>query len=353
MGCVYRAYDDATERTVAIKVLRAQAMQDASVRRRFLNEARSTMRIESPHVIEITDIGELDDGSAFYAMEFLDGCTLDEHRVDTYKEVQEIALQICAGLAAAHEQLVVHRDLKPENIIVDGDGRTPRCRLIDFGIAKLPFATLMTMPGQMLGTPAYIAPEQAKAGAQVDPRCDIYALGVVLYELVSGVLPFEDEDPIMLAMAHLTRAPTPLRELAPSCPEELEALIMRCLEKDPADRHASVKALASDLESMWLEGWLDAPEPTEPHHAQTRVLERAPSPRLAVPGSVEPSHTVPMHTLRQKRLTPPGPQPWLTPIPDTGSRQGELAHQTDWLLMVVVSAALVLSIAAAAVTSAM
>jgi serine/threonine protein kinase len=356
-GCVYRAYDALEGRTVAVKVLQARTAADDGMRRRFLNEAQTTMRIDSDHVVEITDLGELDDGSAFYVMEFLDGLTLDECRVDSFEDVRAICLQICAGLEAAHARGVVHRDLKPENIIVTKtDEGAPFCRLIDFGIAKLPFATLVTMPGQVLGTPAYLAPEQARAGTPIDHRCDIYALGVVLYELVCGVVPFHDDDPIRMALAHLSAPPQPIAEREPSCPADLATLIMRCLSKDPAARYANVATLAAELatiplDSQRLRSTVDAPEVSATLLSEEPGLDcarRVHIDRHALGISVSDL----LGIRRAKQLTPPRPQPWLTPLPDSGAMLAS-SESPDWLLRIVVSAAVVLAIAAIGTVSTM
>lgn len=352
MGCVYRAYDAEQDCFVAVKVLQAYAAVDVGMRRRFLHEARTTMAIDSEHVVRITDLGELDDGSAFYVMDFLEGVTLDELRVDTLETVKEIALQLCAGLAAAHRHGVVHRDLKPENIIVtEGPNGALHCRLIDFGIAKLPFATMLTMPGQVLGTPAYIAPEQCKAGSDIDNRCDIYALGVVLYELVCGELPFDDVDPIRVALAHLAAPPPPLASREPNCPPDLNRLIMRCLSKRPEDRVRDAATLAMEIEAMSLTGVLGIEETPE---VSTVLL--AEDPGFDYANRVDP-RTVPISMsdllgYRAKKLTPPAPQPWMTPLPDSGATYF-VKESPDWLLWSVVTAAAILALAAISAASMM
>lgn len=360
MGCVYLGYDAHEDRTVAIKVLQARAAADESLRRRFLNEARTTAKIVSEHVVGISDLGELDDGSAFYVMEYLEGVTLDEHRIDTLEELKAIALQICAGLAAAHAQAVVHRDLKPENIIVSlSEEGQLRCRLIDFGIAKLPFATMVTMPGQVLGTPAYIAPEQAKAGRAVDHRSDIYALGVVLYELVTCSLPFDDEDPIRIALAHLAAIPEPVGVREPSCPPALAALIMRCLEKDPAARYPDVATLERELAAMDLRGVLGVSStgtksPAEAPTVDSVVLGEDPGidcartvlvDRKRMPISVSDL----LGVTRPKHITPPEPEPWLTPLPESVATLTDGAN--GWPLWIAVFAATTLAVATAVATT--
>ena len=340
MGFVYRAYDSVRECTVAVKVLNAAAAMRPDTQRRFVNEARTLARIDSNNVVSITDIGELDDGSAYYVMEFLQGKTLDEYRVDTFEEVQNVALQILAGLSAAHAEGVVHRDLKPENIIViETDDGAPICKLIDFGIAKLPFATLMTVPGQVLGTPAYIAPEQTKAGSPVDHRTDIYAFGVMLYELVTTMLPFDDYDPIAVALAHLSAPPPPVLEREPTCPPLLAELIMRCLKKSPDARYASAHQVAAELSALTLRGPIGAPLSETSPELRTEVLYDGDTQDMSHNVLVDRSQmkiSVSDLLLTQKHPTPPGPQPWITPP----------APDRDWIVWVAVAASFALAVTA-------
>ncbi len=347
MGCVYTAYDRVEDELVALKVLRGAFARHPEVRRRFLHEARSTMAIDNPHVVRITDAGELGDGSAFYVMELLEGVSLDEHPVETLEELATIASQLCEGLAAAHDAGVVHRDLKPENILVSvqADGSL-HVHLIDFGIAKLSSATQLTVPGQLLGTPAYIAPEQVKSGRAAEPRSDLYSLGVVLYELVAGALPFEDDDPIRLALAQLSAPPVPIRQRAPSCPLPLAALIMRCLEKNPQQRPESARAVAAELAAMELRGPLPSPhagaipfyEDPAFDGSRTLFVDHA-----ALPISV--SELLPRP--RSKHLTPPGPEPWVGATP-SARRVARLAHLRVCPLVVAIVTTFVLAAAAAA-----
>jgi serine/threonine-protein kinase len=322
MGSVYRARDDRSGETVAIKTLQAQHVQNESMRRRFLHEARATMDIQSHNVVRIIDLGELDDGSAFYVMPFLEGKTLDEVPVDTLEDIKVIGLQICAGLAAAHAVGVVHRDLKPENIIVSRtDDGSPHCRIIDFGIAKMPFSTMLTVPGQIMGTPAYLAPEQAKAGSVVDHRSDIYALGCVLYELVAATVPFDDEDPIRIALAHLSAKPVPVREHEANCPAPLAALIMRCLEKRPEHRFPDVASVARSLSAMTLRGPLGGgPAPSSELDAEVDSFLMGDVPDVDCSRTVLVDHRKMaisvsdlLGTPRAKRITPPQPEPWGNP----------------------------------------
>jgi serine/threonine protein kinase len=351
MGCVYLAVDLHDDSPVAVKLLRAEVASHPQIRQRFLNEARATMSVRHEHVVEIRSIGELPDGSAYYVMELIEGLALDECGIELDPAaIVGVALQICAGLAAAHDKGVVHRDLKPENVIVgvDEDGSL-HATLIDFGIAKLPFADPLTMPGQVMGTPMYVAPEQARAGAVVDQRSDIYALGVVLYELVSGRLPFPIEDPIRLVIAHQFDAPPPLADVAPSCPPALARVVMRCLQKSPLDRYATIHELAADLSAVRsLDDESDpAPDSATPEirsavlfedpgldYAKTVLFNRASSP-ISVFDLVGVTSTIPPAPISD----PPTPQPWSPslPPPPESLKRGQPVWIIPVMLLVLVS----------------
>jgi serine/threonine-protein kinase len=304
MGCVYHAVDLYVGTPVAVKLLRPEVAANPELRQRFLNEARATMSIAHANVIEIRDLGELADGSTFYVMELLEGCTLDECGPLDPSAVLSIALQLCAGLAAAHDKGVVHRDLKPENVMVSvrADGVVD-CKIIDFGVAKLAFTGSLTLPGQVMGTPAYLAPEQAR-GAAVGPRTDVYALGVLVYELIAGRLPFQCEDMLQLLMAHQFEPPPPL---AGSCPPRLAAAVMRCLAKDPAQRFGSMRELAADLVACRVPS---APPPASQvsDSARTVVFTRASTPpRPPAPAPMMAAWPRPPVAAAQ-------PWPWLLPV---------------------------------------
>lgn len=264
MGEVYLAHDPRLERVVALKVLPPQLAADPQRMHRFVQEARTTSSLNHPNLITIYEIGQ-DDAIHFIATEFVDGLTLREHMRVTelgVKDAIRIAIQISEALAAAHEAGVVHRDIKPENIMLRR--RDQILKVLDFGLAKLteefidrqlsdPDAStrmfMNTEPSVILGTIRYMSPEQAR-GLPVDPRTDIWSVGVLLYEMVAKRAPFEAPTTSDLLVAILDREPTPLTQLAPNAPPELQRIIKRALAKDRDKRYQTMKDLAVDLENL-------------------------------------------------------------------------------------------------------
>ncbi len=258
MGAVYAGVQPLIGKQVAIKVVAAVGARDEQVTKRFLEEARAVNRIRHPNIIDIFSFGILPDGRPYFVMEFLEGESLDEALVKAHATGREIVVlmrQLCDALAAAHAAGFVHRDLKPENLwIARLPNREVSLRILDFGIAKnlsTPNAK-MTVEGQILGTAHYMAPEQAMAST-IDGRTDVYALGVLLYRILTGVLPFDGESSFAVVTKHLTEPPVPLSRLRLIQPG-LEAVVLDCLAKDPARRPQTVGDLWLRLEPE-LEDW--------------------------------------------------------------------------------------------------
>jgi hypothetical protein len=246
MGIVYRARDRETGEQVALKVLKPEIAADAGIVERFKNELRLARKITHKNVCRIHEFNRAADGTAYISMEFVEGESL--RRVLSrfgnlgVRGGTRIARQICAGLREAHVQGVVHRDLKPENVMVDREGNV---KVMDFGIARS-LETGTTGTTGIMGTPAYMAPEQAE-GKAVDPRADIYALGLMLYELFTGSTAFKGDTPMAVALKQIHETPPAPREVEPALPAHIEKAILKCLEKNPAKRFQSVDELEAAL----------------------------------------------------------------------------------------------------------
>lgn len=249
MGRVYYGWDIGLERPVAIKIIDASLRGDQSYARRFVQEARAIAAWEHPSILQIY-FADHQAGLYFYAMEYIQGCDLDKIIQDARRrgerlparDVLHIARSVASALDYAHSHGVIHRDVKPANILIAEDGRVV---LTDFGLAM--DVNLGTL-GEVFGSPRYIAPEQARNSAEAVPASDLYALGVVLYQLLTGELPFDDPSPATLAVQHLTAEPPLPRSVNPEISEEVERILLKTLRKDPAGRYASGQQLVADLE---------------------------------------------------------------------------------------------------------
>jgi len=253
-GGVYKAYQHSTKREVALKVLRRDVASDVQARRRFHREAESVSKLFHPHTVTIFDFGETPDGLLFIAMEYLDGRPLDaiidtEGSVTPLRTVR-IARQILLSLAEAHDKGIIHRDIKPQNIMLcPMDEEGDFVKVLDFGVAKLVSDdTTLTSTGSTFGTPEYMSPEQVQS-KDVDHRSDLYALGVLMYEMLTGKPPFTGKSAVTVALSHVRRKPPPLSPSV-SCPKPLRRLLKRMLAKNPGDRPESARAAARELERV-------------------------------------------------------------------------------------------------------
>jgi serine/threonine protein kinase len=250
MGVLYRARDPQLERDVALKMMHVDFTLDTTARERFQREARAIARLQHRNVVTIHELGEVE-GAPYIVMEFLGGQDLEallksgDYLRMSLPQKLDIAIQLCEGLAYAHEQGIVHRDIKPGNVRVLEDGSV---KILDFGIAKFAMSSV-TQSATVLGTPSYMAPEQIMS-QPVDGRADLFAAGVLLYELLSGKKPFPGDSPTSVVYQIMHAEPAPLRESLPDLPDALQQIITRALQKNPNERYSRASEMASDLQTV-------------------------------------------------------------------------------------------------------
>jgi serine/threonine protein kinase len=257
MGLVYRCRHTVLDRTVALKIIRQDLAQDEESVGRFMTEARSASAIGSKHIVEVLDFGTLPDGASYIVMEYLEGLTLGE-ALDTpgglsLGDAIDIGVQMTEALGAAHAAGVVHRDLKPDNVFLLQSEAGWFVKILDFGIAKImQGGQKLTAVGSVIGTPHYMSPEQA-TGGRTDERTDVYSIGVILYEMACGKVPFDAENPLAVISMQVTDEPPPLRKRMPpgrTLPQGFEAVVHKCLAKDSMDRFSSMDDVRAALERI-------------------------------------------------------------------------------------------------------
>jgi hypothetical protein len=287
MGEVFLARDRVLGRDVALKVLRTQFAGDSEFAERFKREARSAASLSHPNIVQVYDRGDTEDGSSYIAMEYVPGGTLKEKIVGDgplgAREAAALGAQVAEALEAAHERGMVHRDIKPQNVLLTDRGDA---KVADFGIARAGSSVTISRTGSVMGTAGYMSPEQA-LGEPATPKSDLYSLGIVLFEALTGELPYTADNPIAVSMKHVNEPVHPPREIDPTIPEGMNALVTRLMAKNPEDRYASADELADDLWriSRGREPTavpVAAAAPTRPQHAPVAAsspTRRAPAAR--------------------------------------------------------------------------
>src|SRR6184192_2382449 len=298
MANVYLAEDEVLGRRVAIKILNDRHAGDDQFVERFRREAKNAASLSHPNIVSIYDRGEAE-GTYYIAMEYLDGRSLKELIISRgsapVRTAIEYTRQILGAIGFAHRHGIVHRDIKPHNVRVGPEGRL---KVTDVGIARSG-ASQMTEVGSIIGTAQYLSPEQAR-GAPVDQRSDVYSVGIVLYEMLTGQVPFTGDTPLEIAMKHLSEVPVPPSEKRPDVPEDLDNIVLRALAKDPEDRYQTAEDMAADLARVQR----GLPVSSETAEAATAVLSGS-GVIAAAPTSVitRPSQVAPV------RSAPPGGTP--------------------------------------------
>src|SRR5919199_201769 len=287
MADVYLACDEVLGREVALKVLKDRYAKNEEFVERFKREATSAAVLSSPYIVPIFDRGETEDGTYYITMEYLPGGTLKDRITAAGalrpQDAAEAALQVTEALKTAHARGVVHRDIKPRNILVSNSGHV---KVADFGIARAAEATTISDTGDILGSAKYMSPEQA-SGDQVGPASDLYSLGVVLYEMLTGSVPFEVSTPADVPIRHAVAPPRRPKEVDPEIPEDLDTITMRLLATNPQDRYGSADEVSQELQRVRA-GMSSARSSTDEATAETAPVVSKASHASSPPSSAKP-----------------------------------------------------------------
>jgi len=312
MGVVYLAEHTALQKRVALKLLHAQYATDPDVVHRFLNEARAAAMIGHRNIVDALDFGQAEDGAPFLVLEYLEGRDL-AHELESQGHVSvrraaQVGLQIAAGLGAAHKKGIVHRDLKPDNVfLVEGEPPDSAVRILDFGISKIAQANSSaggTKTGAVMGTPSYMSPEQFLDASRVDARCDVYALGVLLFQMLTGRLPFSAPSFGALAVVVMQEKAPSIALLRPDLPPALVALVDAMLAKDPSHRPAGMAEVEAVLAPLARDGADVVPDPPPPVVLEAVV---SPTPPTAASPAPHPQSTAAAASISREGGTRPWP----------------------------------------------
>jgi eukaryotic-like serine/threonine-protein kinase len=290
MGHVYKATNTLIGRTVAIKMLRKEHASNGGIVERFLREARTANLVQHPNIVDVIDVGTADDGVPFLVQEYLEGETMLQYAEKQrgkipIAELIEIMGPVLSAVADAHDQNIVHRDLKPENVFLAGKRKKRVPKVLDFGISKVRGVEgEITMAGVMMGTPAYMAPELAVSSKDADPRADVWAIGVIVFEMLSGQLPFDGDSVLEVLRAVTTTDARKLSDVAPGVPVSVSNVVAKCLSRDPNDRYSNARELGMELARAFEEA---APAAVE--QWSLRPGTRASSPPVALPEMPKPA----------------------------------------------------------------
>src|SRR5258707_2958965 len=302
MGTVYRATHLLIERPVAVKVLSQRFVGDETAQHRFRREARASGRMQHPNAVMVNDFGATEDGWLYIVIELLDGQTLREllareAPLDPARVVS-FMLQTCAAVGAAHDAGLIHRDLKPANIFIEQRPNLAAVvKVLDFGVAKFVVEehdddyNTLTQVGAIIGTPRYMSPEQCSGAAPLTPASDVYSLGIILYEMLTGSVPFSAETPLAVALKQVSEAPRPPHEIVASTPSELERVVLHAWSKNPAERPANADELRHELQAVAAKLGLE--------HSTSTLAPSLPSLRSAATESPSCRLVIDLATLRQ------------------------------------------------------